>query len=442
MVTSTPPAGPPSTTLTVATAARADSTLATWRVGQILSATVESAPQPGHAALRIGNLQVAAQTGQLHLTPGQTLRLEVASLKAQPILKLLGLPWTADPIGPALRDALPRQQPLAPLLNALARLSTAGSPPPFNAEASRLARALLAQLPDPASVGQAPGLRQALRDSGLFLETKLAQAARAPGAGAAAPGARAATAPGAELARDFKTGLLRLVQALRAGGASSAPAAGKGAPGPGGTPLAAAPGAALAAAPLSAALAASLGRPLPGAVADPTAPLQRGQPPQPPIAAQLARAEAQALTRGELLRQVEGVLARVQLNQLASLPQERAQPPEWLFELPVRREGETDVWALRISRDPEREDGREAPREGEGGPGWTVMLGFDLPGLGPLQARISLHGERIAAQFFSREAGILPRLAEQLPVLEARLRHVGLAVGELSCHHGQIPAAA
>jgi hypothetical protein len=438
MVTPTPPTGPTAPTAAVAVPARGDTALSTWRVGQVLAATVVTSPQAGRAELRIGTLPVTAQTGNLQLTPGQTLRLEVASLKQLPVLKLLGV-LQQSPVDQAVRDALPRQQPLMPLLSALTRLGAGGPLPP---EVARFARELISRLPDPASVTQPAGLRQALRDSGLFLEAKLAR----PAALTAAPGTNPAAARGGEFAGDLKANLLRLLRALRETAANSAPVGPRVA---GGSPGAAAAASAATtpppAAQLAAALAAAGVRPLPGAPPlDPSAPLQRGQPPQPPPAAlaQLARLQEQTLSRSELLRQVEGALARVQLNQLSSLPQERAQPPEWLIELPVRREGETDVWGLRISRDPERDGGRDAGRDGDGGPGWTVMLAFDLPGIGPMQSRINLRGEQVGAQFFSREPGILPLVAEHLPLLQARLQQAGLRVADLTCHHGQIPAPA
>lgn len=439
MVTSTPPTGPTATTPAVGSVARGDTSLATWRVGQVLAATVVTAPQPGRAELRIGNLQVTAQTGQLQLSPGQSLRLEVASLRELPVLKLLGV-LQQSPVTAALRDVLPRQQPLSPLLNALPRLVAAGQLP---AEVARLAGELLSRLPSPLSAGTPAGLRQALRDSGLFLEAKLARPAQ-PGTaqqGTASGANPAAASTGAQLAGDLKANLLRLVRALRENPANSTPG-GTRTPGSAASATSAAAPALPAAAP--AATLAAAARALPGlASADPGAPLQRGQPPQPPVAAaELARAQELALSRGELLRQAEGALARIQLNQLSSLPQERAQASEWLIEVPLRRDGETDVWSLRISRDPEGGAGQEAERETGGGPGWTVMLAFDLPGIGPLQSRISLRGDSVAAQFFSRQQGILPLVAEHLPLLQARLQQAGLRVSELSCHHGQIPVPA
>ena len=410
-----PPTGPALPPL-AAVGARPAETPATWRVGQVLAATVITAPQTGRAELRIGNLAVMAQTGSLALSPGQALRLEVASLKEQPVLKLLGL-LRQDPVREGLRAALPRQQPLSPLLNALSRLTGGTGAPPLSSDVARVARDLLAQLPTAAAIRQPEGLRQALRDSGLLLESKLAR-----------PGLASRAAQPGELARDFKANLLRLVQALREHTANSAPAQ----RGAASTPPAAPPAAG------GPALRSALAPPAPlGLPADTSAPLLRGQPPQAPSAAalQLARVASEALTSVELQRQVEGALARVQLNQLSSLPQERP-APEWLIELPVRRGDEADVWGLRIARD-ERDGGQENAAAEDAG-AWTVMLAFDLPGLGPMQSRINLRGDRVSAQFFSPIQGVLPRINEQLPQLQARLQQAGLRVAELTCHQGRI----
>lgn len=431
MVSNLPPTGPILPAPAPSPTPPAD-TLSTWRVGQVLAATVVANPQPGQSELRIGNLLVRAQTGTLELTPGQNLRLEVASLKEQPVLKLLSL-MQQDPVMLAVRDTLPRQQPLAPLFNALARLSAGTAQTQDLAPAiARLAREIFNRLPDSGSIATANGLRQALRDSGLFLETKLAQASTAQ------PGVPKDDPRSAELTRDIKANLLRLVSVLRENAANSAPGTSRtGGPPTGATPAATsgtAPTAQLAAALASAAAPRA---PLTAPSPDADAPLQRGQPPLPPVAAaRLANAQELALTTRELQRQAEGALARVQLNQLSSLPQERQAGMEWLIELPVRREQETDIWNLRISRDPDRAQGRDAAEQA---PGWSVMLAFDLPGIGAMQTRVNLRGEQISAQFFSQTAGVLPLVMEHLPVLQARLRQAGLQVDELSCHHGQIP---
>ena len=413
---------PPATTASP----RPPETLGTWRVGQVLAATVISTPQPGRAELRIGNLPVVAQTGSLALSPGQVLRLEVASLKEQPVLKLLTL-LQQDPVKQALRTVLPRQQPLAPLFAALAR-TAAGTPTGHNLapDITRIAQALLSQLPTAASVSQPAGLRQALRDSGLFLESKLARPP-VPDQSAARSG---------ELTRDLKANLLRLMQTVREHTANSAPApraaTTMSTSSPGGLSI----GLAAATPPVASTdAAAQVFRGLPG---DPGAPMSRGHPPLPPVNSAMQPSKGGAMDASELLRHVEGALARVQLNQLSSLPQDRL-APEWLVEVPVRRDDHTDVWSFRINRETRQESGCGQESQEDA---WSLMLAFDLPGIGPMQSRISLRGDLVSAQFFSLREGVLPLVSEHLPQLQARLRQAGLRVTELTCHHGRIPAPA
>lgn len=431
MVSPLPPTGPLPPAAAVTSTAPAD-TVSTWRVGQVLAATVVANPQPGQTELRIGNLVVRAQTGALALTAGQNLRLEVASLKQQPVLRLLGLSQP-HPLTLALRDSLPRQLPLASLFAALARVTTAGSAPPLPPTVARLAREVFERLPDAATVATAPGLRQALRDSGLFLETKLARPPLPTESPRAAP-------HNADTARDLKANLLRLIGALRDNAATSAPATRPTVPAAGAS---ATPASAAAAAAASANAAAATRTPPPLSSLDPAAPLQRGQPPLPPLTvARVLQDQELAPTVRELQRQAEGALARVQLNQLSSLPQERQPGMEWLIELPVRREQDADVWNLRILRHAGHDGGRDGEcAQGEDG-SWSVMLAFDLPGIGPMQTRVNLRSDTITAQFFSRTTGTLALVQEHLPLLEARLRQAGLRIDELSCHHGQIQTAA
>ncbi|MBU2478956.1 MAG: hypothetical protein KKA36_07670, partial [Gammaproteobacteria bacterium] len=211
---STPPTGPLLPPVATTPVSRSDTTLATWRVGQVLAATVVSSPQAGQTDLRIGNLLVKAQTGTLNLTAGQTLRLEVASLKEFPVLKLLSLMQQQSPVAQALRNVLPQQQPLTPLFSALTRVVNTPAPATtLNPAITRLVRELFTRLPDTTSVSRPNSLQQALRDSGMFLESKLAHSAVS----------QQPIPKGEPLARDFKANLLRLVQVLRENVANSAP---------------------------------------------------------------------------------------------------------------------------------------------------------------------------------------------------------------------------
>lgn len=498
-------------------APRPDATTSAWQVGQILRAITLSSSPDGQTQLRIGNQVVQGQS-PIPLPAGQPVSLQVESLAPQPLLRILMAPG-ADPVGDAIRTILPRQGALAPLLSNLAQLGNARPAvlPPLVQE---LSRTLLRQLPDTRAVGTASGLRQAVAQSGLFLEARLL-AARDSGR--------------VNLGVDLKANLMRLVQLVRnwpgvqsdtgAGTRPATPAASAPTPlpatpaGSAATPATPAPGPAPTAMPSplqglavptpatpasapglppvppgmtvpagqppsqagnpaqgNTATPATLARgmraatPLPAAAGQgtPTVPVAptttpasalsrvllmastgfppypppplRGQPPQPQARAQ-ASLQAQmptSLLRSELLQQTEASVARLQLSQLASLPQGRDTGQEWLFDLPVRRGEETDVWSLSI-----RHDDPSGSRSQEvQGPLWTVQLAFDLPGLGPMQARVSLRGEQVSTWFWATRDEALPLLQQHLQELRRELEASGLRVGELHCLRGRMPEAA
>ncbi|HSH29077.1 MAG TPA: flagellar hook-length control protein FliK [Thiohalobacter sp.] len=406
--------------------AKTAATAATWRVGQVLQGRVVRESSQGQTPLQIGRQRVQAHTGSLQLSPGQSLRLEVVSLSRDlPVLRLLDT-LRQDTVSQALRQILPAQRPLSQpltLLNQLAALPDAARGVP---QLSQLMRSFLLQLPDPARVGTPEGLRQALTNSGLFLEGKLARAA----AGTTGGGVTSAQTA---LQGDFKAGLLQLAAGLRQ---AAGPAGVTRAPATAPPPAPAPPLPQTAPPP---AMATAAGRTLPLPALDSLASLRPGMPPRPQagVDGRTLRLDlAQLLQRGGLLQQVESALSRVKLNQLASLPQERQQPPEWLVELPVRRgEDVIDVWGLRLRR----EGGHGGSEAAQGGAGWTLMLAFDLPGLGPVQARVSLSGERhISTRFLSEQGEPLRRLSEHLPRLRARLEQSGLVVQDLDVKRGRL----
>ncbi|MCA1804667.1 MAG: hypothetical protein LC646_04850, partial [Xanthomonadaceae bacterium] len=177
--------------------ARTDTASSAWQVGQILRGTVLSSSPGGQALLQVGTQTLQGQS-PIPLTAGQTVSLQVEGLAPQPQLRILPTAGT-DPVGDAIRTLLPKQGSLAPLLNNLAQLANARPTvlPPLLQE---LSRSLLRQLPDTRSVSTAPGLRQAVSQSGLFLEARLL-AARDSGR--------------VNLNADLKTNLMRLVQLVR-----------------------------------------------------------------------------------------------------------------------------------------------------------------------------------------------------------------------------------
>lgn len=407
-----------------------------WRVGQVLSAVATSADRGGQADLRIGAQTYQAQV-PFTVRPGDRMLLEVIRSGTTPLLRPLGAERSPDPVQAALRSALPRQAPLPPLLANLAQLADRRITSPVAAPVREVARVVFETLATDRQTGTADGLRRAIRDAGTQLEAKLGQLA-------------AGKTPVAGVGDDFKAGLLRLreaaAQALRLPPPSThtspnAAAAQRG-PEVRTMPLADAATRAPAASPPAGSSApnasqAPVAAPSPGATARAAAallpPLLATQPqPQGRAAPFPLLLEPTKLLQG-LLQQVDSSLARLQLHQLASQPADGDQRQVWLLELPVRRDQQVDLWHLRIEREG-ADDGDESRRSGTG---WTVKLAFDLDGLGPVQARVGLHGGLVSTAFWTERPGTQMLFQRHLEELRRQLQAAGLDVGGMSCQVGQ-----
>lgn len=212
---------PPSTgTLPGLTVTLPSSQSTPWQAGQVVSARVLGVAPDGQLSLLVQGQTVEART-PLPLTAGSQLKLIVELDAGRVVLRVLGDLPQQQALAAAWRSALPKQLPLATALQALIRLlrslqtppTTAAAdaapqpamppaPPPSLAEllssaapaesakpalgtqtaqsapptkVPQLLQALLEQLPTVEQLSTADGLRNALRESGLLLQARLAQ---------------------------------------------------------------------------------------------------------------------------------------------------------------------------------------------------------------------------------------------------------------------------
>lgn len=387
-----PPLPTPSLPLTAETLT---AVVRAWQVGQVLNATVSATPDLGQATLRIGTHEVPVHT-TIPLATGETIRVRVASTDPTVTLKLMATEASAQepPQIEALRAVLPHQLPLPALLANVAlvsRLVTEQTMPlPLPPAVAELVDEVFRKLPQARDGATGDGLKRAVRDSGTFAEARLAQS-----------GARGSPVPEA----DLKLNLVRLLATLAA-------------------EVRAQPGTQGAA------------RPLPESAAPVPPPL----PTQAPVAqsrmspslTQMALDDTPPLRPlEELLTQTQGVLARLQVSQLSSLPpNHNATHQLWLVELPLSFAGQADVVQLRFER---RNPGRGEPQEAH----WSVRLAFDLDELGAVHAHVSLFQGRINTTLWAERERTALHFRDHLDLLRRRMQDGGLAVGELTCHAGR-----
>lgn len=133
---------------------------------------------------------------------------------------------------------------------------------------------------------------------------------------------------------------------------------------------------------------------------------------------------------GELSRQIEAAVARIQLHQLAAAADQDA--PVWAGEIPLRHGDAVDVCRLRIDR--------EGGKDGEGRNGdWSTWISLDLRALGPLHVRLTLGGFRLATTFWAESDATAALVNEHLDTLRQALEGAGLEVADLQCHRGRPP---
>ncbi len=275
-------------------------------------------------------------------------------------------------------------------------------------------------------------------NSGLYLESRLLAAANEPGGAA-----------GVALT-DLKAGLLRLASALRAAGADLFPAGTES-----GTSI---PGLeqGFAAPVQNSAQAAALVK-----YTALTVPSGQDTPPTaPPVQNSMATADGaeppvQIPASGTpsvpdtgfatpllqhlpvfsaplQLRQVEAALARLQMNQLSSLPAEHGGTPMWIFDLPMRRNDQMDVLRLQVEADDQR-NGQQELRS------WSVTLDLEPNNLGPVHARVTLIGGQISTTVWAEHPDTAALFTGHLDELRGSMTRAGLTVAAMGCFCGKAP---
>lgn len=365
-----------------------------WNNGEVLSATVLANDQET-LMLAIGDHVVEAG-GKVHLAVGENVRLQVEQQGVKILLRLLDrLPSGTAALARALRNNLPLQQELGPSLSRFAA-ALADEAPPLPEPVAALARLIVKNLPTPQQLATPAGLRQAIQNSGVFLEAHLA---RPQGKGAAAAG-------------DLKGLLSRLVDLLQGRAIRTVPQ------------------------PPSSPAESEQGRQAATAQQEQAAPQAqaKGANAQKDATAQ-AREQIDHATES-LLRDAEGALARVKINQTHTLnTHQQQQDPTWVMELPVMQGKHAEVWRLRLRRDSGKRRG------GDGEQCWSMTLDFTAPDHGPLHIVVTLIGQRISSTVWAEQETTTLLFRKHLELLRSRLEEVGLEVGRLGALTGRPPQA-
>lgn len=145
-----------------------------FEVGKVFSALVIGSSSENRLLLNINNQQVSVKTPHTFLA-GEELKLKVVENDKQVVLQVQNHQLSQSLLNQSLRAVLPNQMPMTPVLNAVKEVSHA-----LNGVMQKLPESVVQQLkvinnviPSLTQLTQSQGLKQAIQNSGIFLENKL-----------------------------------------------------------------------------------------------------------------------------------------------------------------------------------------------------------------------------------------------------------------------------
>ncbi|OUR73244.1 hypothetical protein A9Q78_04720 [Methylophaga sp. 41_12_T18] len=133
-----------------------------------------------------------------------------------------------------------------------------------------------------------------------------------------------------------------------------------------------------------------------------------------------------------LLKEVEGVHAKLQFNQLSMLkePDSPTAPNVWLMDLPLKDRDRLDMVQLQLEQ--------QASNDEEESDTWNIQLTLDTRNLGPLQATINMCGENVKVMICAERSASAELLAQHLDILNAGLAKLEVNIHHLSCRCGEV----
>lgn len=126
-----------------------------------------------------------------------------------------------------------------------------------------------------------------------------------------------------------------------------------------------------------------------------------------------------------LLSKTEGAIARIVLDQLASLPQSNEPQNTWQIAIPFADGAHTDTVSLKIANE-------SKPNQDPHQSNWSVVLELNPPGMGIVHCKISLIADKVDTYFWSDFRAGITQVEDHLAVLAKGYTEAGLTVGNLN----------
>ncbi|PKM35045.1 MAG: hypothetical protein CVV06_18370 [Gammaproteobacteria bacterium HGW-Gammaproteobacteria-10] len=134
-----------------------------------------------------------------------------------------------------------------------------------------------------------------------------------------------------------------------------------------------------------------------------------------------------------LLQKTENSVAKLTLDQLASLPKDDSPKQVWLLEIPFLGESKAQSVKIEIERD--KRNGSEQDEQTK----WSVYLTITPPNLGTLHCKLSYLDDKINAHFWSEQEAVTGLIKQNIEHLKKQFEAEGLNPGFIDALDGTPP---
>lgn len=131
-----------------------------------------------------------------------------------------------------------------------------------------------------------------------------------------------------------------------------------------------------------------------------------------------------------LLQKTENSVAKLTLDQLASLPKDDSPKQVWLLEIPFL--GESKAQSVKIEIEHDKRNGSEQDEQTK----WSVYLTITPPNLGTLHCKLSYFDDKINAHFWSEQEAVTGLIKQNIEHLKKQFEAEGLNPGFIDALDG------
>lgn len=376
-----------------------------WMLGQVLNATVSGRKSADTLLLQINNQAIEAKTNSNKpIYIGAQLKLVVEQQGSPAVLRVLqqeSPKLIQETKQQLLRENIPKQASMEKLTSILNQTikNPSGIIKGLTAPIEQQIKKLIDQLPTQINLKNEPGLKSAIKNSGIFLESKLlAEVTNKQNTRNQAQTIAQSNSP--NIAKDLKTNLLQLSELITK-------------------------------------YKQDTQKPVPQLIkpAQVMSLFEGAKSPhmntKPDVRNTAVLIDIDSKVDIETIsKQLESSIARIEVNQSKAVVTHDNQLPAWSIELPVKDKQDIDLLKLDIQHD------KKSKPENDKEQIWTVNLKINFQDKGAVSARLSILDKEVSATLWSEDQRLNDLIDNNLSLLSKRIENCGLSRGKIVCLAG------